>query len=153
MERSATIPPTSKTRPSPAPARTASRSRSSTCPGRSSTRQTSCWEAATSRSANLDVTIRQGEKAGDGFLPSGACSMRVKAWLFLLSSLVATGGTLASRNFDACKLIASSEIQDVQGEAVLDAKSSARKTGGFVIAQCYYTLPSQTKSVSLEVTR
>ena len=79
--------------------------------------------------------------------------MRVKAWLLLLSSLLATGGTLASGDFDACKLIAPSEIEAVQGEAVLDAKSHERKTGGFAIAQCYYTLPSQAKSVSLEVTR
>jgi len=79
--------------------------------------------------------------------------MRVKDWLFLLSALLATVSTVASGNFDACKLIESSEIEAVQGETVLDAKSSERKSGGFVIAQCYYTLPSHTKSVSLEVTR
>jgi len=79
--------------------------------------------------------------------------MRVKDWLFLLSALLATVSTVASANFDACKLIESSEIKAVQGETVLDAKSSERKSGGFAIAQCYYTLPSQTKSVSLEVTR
>src|SRR2546425_66378 len=79
--------------------------------------------------------------------------MRVKAWLFLLSSLLATGSTVANGNFDACKLIAPSEIQDVQGEAVLEAKSSESKTGGFAIAQCYYALPTQSNSVSLEVTR
>jgi len=79
--------------------------------------------------------------------------MRVKAGLFLLSSLVATGGALAGGDFDVCKLIASSEMKAVQGETVLDAKSSERKSGGFAIAQCYYTLSSQAKSVSLEVTR
>jgi len=79
--------------------------------------------------------------------------MRAKACLFMLSFLVATGGTLASGDLDVCKLIASSDMKAVQGEAGLDAKSSERKSGGFVISQCYYTLPSQTKSVSLEVTR
>jgi len=79
--------------------------------------------------------------------------MRVKAWLFLLPSLLATGSTVASGNFDACKLIASSEIEAVQGEAVLDAKSGERKAGAFAIAQCFYTLPSHANSVSLEVTR
>jgi hypothetical protein len=79
--------------------------------------------------------------------------MHVKAWLFLLSALLASGSTVASGSFDACKLIESSEIEAVQGETVLDAKSSERKSGGFAIAQCYYTLPSHTKSVSLEVTR
>jgi len=79
--------------------------------------------------------------------------MRVKVWLFLLSSLLASGSTVASGNFDACKLIAPSEIEAVQGEAVLDAKSGNRMTGGFAIAQCFYALPSQAKSVSLEVTR
>jgi len=79
--------------------------------------------------------------------------MPVKARLFFLASLLATGGTLASGNFDACKLIASSEIEAVQGEAVLDAKSGERKAGAFAIAQCFYTLTSHDKSVSLEVTR
>ena len=80
--------------------------------------------------------------------------MRVmKIWLIVLFSLLAIGGAVASGNFDACKLIAPSEIEAVQGEAVLDAKSGDRMTGGFAIAQCFYALPSQAKSVSLEVTR
>ena len=79
--------------------------------------------------------------------------MRMKPWLFLLSSLLAAGSAVAGGTFDACKLIGTSEIEAVQGEAVLDAKGVERKTGGFAIAQCFYALPSQAKSVSLEVTR
>src|SRR5882762_6982452 len=62
----------SKTEPNRARARIASRSRSTTCPGLCSMRQTSCWEAATSRSTDLNGTIRQGEKACAGFLPTGS---------------------------------------------------------------------------------
>ena len=84
--------------------------------------------------------------------------MRAKARLipqscFLLSCLLATGGALASGDFDACKLIALSEIREAQVEAVLEAKGSERRTGGFSVAQCFYALPSHNKSVSLEVTR
>src|SRR2546422_10488710 len=92
--------------------------------------------------------IRRGEKAGAGFLPSGAYPMRVKVWLFLLSFLLAAGSTLAKENFDACKLIAPSEIEAVQGEAVLGAKSGERKTGGFAVPQGHYPPPPHPQAGS-----
>jgi hypothetical protein len=53
----------------------------------------------------------------------------------------------------ACDLITRAEIEAVQGEPVLDAKGSARHGAGFAVTQCYYSLPSSLKSISLEVTR
>ena len=80
--------------------------------------------------------------------------MRVmKIWLIVLFSLLAIGGAEGGGSLDACKLIEPSEFKNVLGEAALDAKSGERRTGGFAIAQCFYALPSQAKSVSLEVTR
>jgi hypothetical protein len=40
----------------------------------------------------------------------------------------------------------------VQGAAVVQTKSSERVAGGMTIAQCYYLLPTNVQSVSLEVT-
>src|SRR5580765_2417396 len=55
--------------------------------------------------------------------------------------------------FRACDLITRAEVEAVQGEPVLDAKDSAHSGAGFAVAQCYYSLPSHLKSISLEVTR
>jgi hypothetical protein len=54
---------------------------------------------------------------------------------------------------DACALLTSDEIKEVQGEAVKETKSNARSSASFAISQCFYTLPTFVKSVSLEVTR
>ena len=54
---------------------------------------------------------------------------------------------------DACALLTSDEIKAVQGEATKDVKSSQREDGSFAIAQCFYTTPSFTKSISLELTQ
>jgi hypothetical protein len=54
---------------------------------------------------------------------------------------------------DACALITKSEIEAVQGDSVKDTKSSSRPSGSLAISQCFYTLATFNKSVSLEVTR
>ncbi len=54
--------------------------------------------------------------------------------------------------FDVCGVIPSAAIESTQGEPVVRTKASQRETGGLTIAQCYYALASQAKSVSLEVT-
>jgi len=41
----------------------------------------------------------------------------------------------------------------VQGEPVKDTKSTNRSSGSFAISQCFYTVATFNKSVSLEVTR
>ncbi|HEX8069572.1 MAG TPA: hypothetical protein VF546_06455 [Pyrinomonadaceae bacterium] len=63
----------------------------------------------------------------------------------------ATGAPAASA--DACGLLTSAEIKEVQGEEVKDTKASQRSDASLAIAQCFYTTPTFTKSVSLEVTR
>lgn len=52
-----------------------------------------------------------------------------------------------------CDLLASKDLQAVQGEALKDAKSSARYEGGFLISQCFYSLPTFTNSISLLVSQ
>jgi hypothetical protein len=55
---------------------------------------------------------------------------------------------------DPCSLLTSAEIQEVQGEAVKETKPTpGRASGAFLISQCFYSLPTYNKSVSLEVTQ
>ena len=52
---------------------------------------------------------------------------------------------------DACALLTSKEIEGVQGEALKETKLSGQATGGFLMSQCFFTLPTFTNSVSLLV--
>ena len=54
---------------------------------------------------------------------------------------------------DACALLTSDDIKAVQGEEIKETKPSQRSDSSFAIAQCFYTTPTFTKSVSLEVTQ
>ena len=53
---------------------------------------------------------------------------------------------------DACGLLTSDDIKGVQGEAYQDAKRSDRQDGDFIIAQCYFALPTSANSIVLNVT-
>jgi len=54
---------------------------------------------------------------------------------------------------DACALLTSDDVKMVQGEEVKETKPSQRSDSSFAIAQCFYTTPTFTKSISLEVTQ
>ncbi|MBD0370019.1 MAG: hypothetical protein ICV60_04240 [Pyrinomonadaceae bacterium] len=54
---------------------------------------------------------------------------------------------------DGCALLTADELKAVQGEAPKETKSSTRPNSAFAISQCFYTMPTFNKSVSLEVTR
>ena len=53
---------------------------------------------------------------------------------------------------NACALLTTDDIKEVQGEAVSQMKPSRRTDSPFTVSQCFYTTPTFTKSVSLEVT-
>ena len=53
----------------------------------------------------------------------------------------------------ACPLLSAADIQAVQGEAVADMQGSERTNDSLSTAQCFYRLPTFSKSVSLEVIR
>src|SRR6267143_1124463 len=64
----------------------------------------------------------------------------------------ATVASEASKSkLDACGLLTGKDLQLVQGEALKETKPSTRSDGGFIISQCFYTLPTFTNSVSLLV--
>ena len=46
----------------------------------------------------------------------------------------------------------SDDIKSVQGEAYKDAQRSDRQDGDFIVAQCYFALPTTANSVVLNVT-
>jgi hypothetical protein len=87
-------------------------------------------------------------------------SMYVKGGNLLLSFLLL--GALAckadTRVADksvggACPLLSASDIQAIQGETVADAQGSERVSDSLSTAQCFYRLPTFSKSVNLEVMR
>ena len=53
---------------------------------------------------------------------------------------------------DVCALLTSDDLKVVQGEAVKEAQRSDRRDGDFMVAQCYYALPTTSNSVVLNVT-
>jgi len=52
---------------------------------------------------------------------------------------------------DVCALLTSKDLQAVQGEPLKETKPSARSEGGFMISQCFYSMPTFTNSISLLV--
>jgi hypothetical protein len=54
---------------------------------------------------------------------------------------------------DACALLTTAEIESVQSEVVKETKLSGSSQRGFSVSQCFFTLPTFTKSISLQVTQ
>jgi hypothetical protein len=52
-----------------------------------------------------------------------------------------------------CRLLSGADIQEVQGEAPQDAQGSEHLAGGLSMSQCFFRLPTFSKSVNLEVIR
>lgn len=65
------------------------------------------------------------------------------------SSVAATG----KAKIDACALLTSPEIRSVQGEPLKETKASGSAEKGFLISQCFFTLPTFNNSISLVVTQ
>jgi hypothetical protein len=80
-------------------------------------------------------------------------------WLACLSLLVAVGAcgpnpeTVRSTLVEPCEMLSSDDIQGVQGEAFTSSKPDKRKNGPFLVSNCFYTLPTYSKSVSVELMR
>src|SRR4051794_34287967 len=53
---------------------------------------------------------------------------------------------------DVCSLLTSDDLKAVQGEVFKDAQRSDRLDGDFVVAQCYYAMPTTVNSVVVNVT-
>ncbi len=73
---------------------------------------------------------------------------------FLLLGVLACNTSVAEKTAGgACPLLSAADIQAVQGEKVSEMKGSERTSDSLSTAQCFYRLPTFSKSVSLEVMR
>ena len=63
----------------------------------------------------------------------------------------AVGAPVQSK-IDACTLLTADDLKGVQGQAYKDAKRSDRLDGDFIVAQCYFAMPTMANSVVLNVT-
>ncbi len=68
------------------------------------------------------------------------------------SSSPAVSNANVKSKVDPCSLLTSDEIKAVQGEAFANAMRSDRQDGDFIVAQCYYALPTSVNSVVVNVT-
>ena len=54
---------------------------------------------------------------------------------------------------NVCTLLTSAEIEELQGEPLQESKSTAPGDQSLTISQCFFQLPTLTKSISLQVVR
>jgi hypothetical protein len=94
------------------------------------------FSACSSRETNSPANSNAGASPGNNPATTGATP--------------AAGNVKA--NIDVCALLTAEDLKNVQGEAYKDALRSDRQDGDFIVAQCYYALPTTTNSVVLNVT-
>jgi hypothetical protein len=71
----------------------------------------------------------------------------------LVLGCLASRAAAATVKFDPCSLLTRREIEEVQGDRLTSRKGSEPERGRFAVSQCFYTLATFSKSISLEVTR
>ncbi len=76
--------------------------------------------------------------------------LRLPAFVLLFAAAAAV---TAAEKFDPCSLLTRREIEEVQGDKVASTKASDPQRDHFAVSQCFYTLATFSKSISLEVTR
>lgn len=64
-----------------------------------------------------------------------------------------TAASTGMGKIDACALLTSPEIRSVQGEPLKETKASGSAEKGFLVSQCFFTLPTFNNSISLVVTQ
>ena len=65
----------------------------------------------------------------------------------------ASSAVSEAEKFDPCALLTAREIEEVQGGKVISTKASEPQRDRFAVSQCFYTLATFSRSISLEVTR
>ena len=71
----------------------------------------------------------------------------------LVLGCAAACAAAATGKFDPCSLLTRGEIEEVQGDRVVSTKASEPERDRFAVSQCFYSLATFSKSISLEVTR
>jgi len=70
----------------------------------------------------------------------------------LLILLVLAVGCASAPPKEPCRLLIESDISAVQGAAPVSATATSHKSGDITVSQCFYLLPEQSRSVTLEIT-
>jgi hypothetical protein len=73
----------------------------------------------------------------------------LSALLFIMGTATAT----PSRSPNACQLLSEHDVARVQGEAFKSVKLTETEAEGLSVSQCFYTLPSFSSSVSIDLMR
>src|SRR3954470_20180539 len=94
--------------------------------------------ACNSRDANAPATSSPGASPVTATSPA--------------TSAASAATSAVKANIDVCGLLTADDLKSVQGEAYKEAMRSDRQDGDFIVAQCYYSLPTTTNSVVLNVT-
>jgi hypothetical protein len=68
------------------------------------------------------------------------------------SPVAGPSAPVVKSKIDICNLLTSDDLKVTQGEAFKDAQRSDRLDGDFVVAQCYYAMPTTVNSVVVNVT-
>jgi hypothetical protein len=72
--------------------------------------------------------------------------------LFLAAACAFAAGAHAAE-VSVCSLLTGEDIRIVQGETVRESKESIQRGGAVILSQCYFILPTSSKSISLELAR
>src|SRR4051794_23892144 len=81
---------------------------------------------------------------------------RLISCLLLLSGVLSAAqksapNTAKQAKPDPCAVLTSTDVKNVQGDTVQEAKSSTEPAGGLVMSQCLYRTADPSKSVSLAI--
>lgn len=71
----------------------------------------------------------------------------------LIGAVACKSDSAKPQTHEACTLLSDSDILAVQGEAVADKNAGEHSNGGLLTSQCFYRLPTFSKSINLEVMR
>lgn len=77
----------------------------------------------------------------------------LSGFVLLSAAALAAPAVNAAEKFDSCSLLTPREIEEVQGDKVVSTKASEPQRGNFAVSQCFYSLATFSRSISLEVTR
>lgn len=78
--------------------------------------------------------------------------MSARFWNSLVVAALFSSLAAAHEPPDPCSLISAAEIEEIQGEKVKSTKGSAPERSLLAVSQCFYTLPTFSRSVSVELT-
>ena len=102
------------------------------------------------------LLVTTGCRSSDSSAPANSPSANASSPAVMTSPTVTSSSSPATSavkaRVDVCALLTSDDLKSVQGEPVKEAQRSDRRDGDFIVAQCYYALPTTSNSVVLNVT-